>query len=176
MSGEIPRNNPEKKETLDDNARKFIVEAIDPTLLEGSEVSSFTLTTDWLETGEDNEKKLAHKKFDNGDIQILLIAKVTKDGNRTSEKAKITDEEYKNLLESSVLHLEKKRHEFTYTQNGIPFFMKYDEFADSALRILEVDAGSDELRDSFDPGVFPTKLVEVTGDLKYHGYRVTTTL
>jgi hypothetical protein len=172
MSAEIPTHNPEKKEVLDDNARKFIVETIDPTLLVETRASSYTLTTDWLETGEDNEKKLAHKKFDNGDIQILLIAKVTKDGNRTSEKTKITEDEYKRLLESSVLHLEKKRHEFTYAQNGVSFSMKYDEFADSELRILEVDAASDEMRDSFIPEDFPAELIEVTGDTQYYGYRV----
>lgn len=172
MSLENPVANPEKKEILDDNARKFIAETIDPQFLEEHRASSFTLTTDWLETGEDNEKKLAYKEFDSGEIQILLIAKVTKDGCRTSEKVKITDEEYKRLLESSVLHLEKKRHEFTYTQNGIPFSMKYDEFADSELRILEVDAASDEMRDSFIPEDFPAELIEVTGDTQYYGYRV----
>ena len=91
MLGEIPQSNPEKKEVLDDNARKFIVEAIDPALLDSSEASSFILATDWLETSETNEKKLAHKTFDNGDIQILLIVKITKDGNRTSEKTKISE-------------------------------------------------------------------------------------
>lgn len=172
MSGEIPRNNPEKKEVLDDNARKFIVESIDPALLESGETSSFTLTTNWLETDEDSEKKLAYKEFDNGDIQILLIAKVTNDGNRISEKVKITEEEYKRLLESSILHLEKKRHEFTYDQKGIPFSMKYDEFTDNKLRILEVDAANEEIRDSFSPEDFPAELTEVTGNLKYYGYRV----
>lgn len=112
MTAEIPARNPEKKEKLDDNARKFITEALSPEFLEASGASSFTLTVDWLETGEDNEVKVAHKKFDNGDIQILLIAKITKDGNRTSEKEKISEEKYQQLKASSVLHLEKKRFEF----------------------------------------------------------------
>ncbi len=34
MSAEIPRNTPEKKEVLDDNARKFIVDTLDSTFLE----------------------------------------------------------------------------------------------------------------------------------------------
>ena len=169
-------NTPEKKEILDDNARKFITETIDPQFLDEHHASSFTLTTDWLETGEDNEKKLAYKEFDSGEIQILLIAKVTKDGSRTSEKEKITAAEYAELLSSSILRLEKKRYEFTYPQNGIPFSIKYDEFTDSALRILEVDAGSDEERSAFHPSGFPSGLVEVTGDINYYGYRVASAL
>lgn len=172
MSGVIPLNNPKKKEVLDDNARKFIVEAIDPALLEKSNASSFILATDWLETDEASEKKLAYKKFDNGDIQILLIAKVTKNGSRTSEKEKITKEQYEKLLSSSILHLEKKRYEFMYTQDGIPFSMKYDKFADSEVRILEVDAESDDARSVFNPNDFPAVLTEVTGDMRYYGYRV----
>ena len=176
MLGEIPQSNPEKKEVLDDNARKFIVEAIDPALLDSSEASSFILATDWLETSETNEKKLAHKTFDNGDIQILLIVKITKDGNRTSEKTKISEEEYTGLLESSVLHIEKKRFEFTYAQNDIHFSMKYDELTDGQLKILEVDAESAEERDTFNPELFPGDLSEVTGNTAYYGYRVASIL
>lgn len=165
---------PKKKETLDDNARKFIVEAIDLKFLKDNRASSFTLTVDWLETGEDNEKKIAYKKFDNGDVQILLITKVTKSGHRTSEKEKITEEQYKELLGSSILHLEKKRYEFEYTQNDVPFSIKYDEFANSRLCMLEVDASSEEERNSFNASEFPSELTEVTGDISYYGYRVAT--
>lgn len=174
MSEKTPTNKPEKKEALEDNARKFVTEAIDSKFLKNHGASSFTLTVDWLETDEENEKKVAYKKFDNGDIQILLIAKATKNGNRTSEKEKITEEEYKDLVASSVLHLEKKRYEFGYTQNGIPFSLKYDEFAGGELCMLEVDASSEEERNSFNPKDFPSKLDEVTGDIQYYGYRVAT--
>lgn len=167
-----PTNTPERSELLDDNARKFVVESIDREFLEKNGVISFDLIVDWLETGEDNEKKIVYKKFDNGDIQILLIAKVTKDGNRTSIKEKITEEKYKELLSSSTLHLEKKRHEFEYTQNNISFSIKFDEFAGGGLYILEVDAPSEEERNAFSPIDFPTKLTEVTGDIRYYGYRV----
>ena len=172
MPGEIPTNTPEKKENLDDNARKFITETVDPKFLEEHHASSFTLITDWLETGEDNEKKLAYKEFDSGEIQILLIAKVTKNGSRTSEKEKITAAEYAERISSSILRLEKKRYEFTYTQNDISFSVKYDEFAGDKLRILEVDASSEEERNSFNPHDFPVHLTEVTGDMRYYGYRV----
>jgi hypothetical protein len=142
----VPNNNPERKEKIDDNARKFTTEALDSKYLEEHDASSFTLTVDWLETGEDTELKVAHKKFDNDEVQILLITKTTKDGNRVSEKEKIDEGRYEGLRASSVLHLEKKRYEFEYEQNGIRFSIKYDEFADSKLNMLEVDASSKEQR------------------------------
>lgn len=169
---EIPTNNPKKKETFDDNARKFTVETLDPQFLNEHRAVSFTLIVDWLELGKDSEKKIAHKKFDNGDVQILLITKITKDNSRTSEKEKITEEKYKDLHGSSVIHLEKRRFEFEYSQNNTLFSIKYDEFADSELRILEVDASNEAERSAFDPNEFPSKLVEVTGDRRYYGYRV----
>lgn len=172
MPIDIPKNNPEKKEKLDDNARKFTTEALDPEILGANGASSFTLTVDWLETGKDTEVKVAHKKFDNDEVQILLIAKTTKDGDRVSEKEKIDEERYQRLKASSVLHLEKKRYEFEYEQNGTPFSIKYDEFADGKLNMLEVDASSEERRESFDPEKFPAELEEVTGDIRYYGYRV----
>lgn len=172
MLEKLPTNTPEKIELLDDNARKFIVEAIDHEFLETNGASSFNLIVDWLETGEDNEKKVAHKQFDNGDIQILLISKQTAEGKRTTEKEKITEEEYKELLSPSILHLEKKRHEFEYTQNNISFSIKFDEFAGGKLYLLEVDAPSEEERNSFNPNDFPAKQTEVTGDIRYYGYRV----
>jgi hypothetical protein len=169
---EIPINTPEKKEVLDDNARKFITEGLTSDLLKENGATSFILTTDWLETGEGNEKKLAYKEFENGDIQILLIEKVTKDGNRTSVKEKITNEKYNELVGSSILRIQKKRYEFSYSQNDIQFDVKYDEFTDSPLRVVEVDALNEGERDSFDPARFPSELAEVTGDIRYYGYRV----
>ena len=175
MTAEIPQTKPEKekKEVLDDNARKFVVEPIDVSFLEANDATSFRLTVDWLETNEGNETKVAYKDFGDGNVQILLIAKSTVDGNRTSSKKKITQEEYEELKQSSVRHLDKTRHEFEYTQNGTPFSMKYDEFTESDLRVLEVDASSEEERDSFSPNDFPVQLTEVTGDMQYYGYRVT---
>lgn len=172
MSEKIPVTNPEKKETLDDNARKFIVGTLNARFLEENNASSFVLTVDWLETGKDDEKKVVHKKFDNGDVQILLISKVTKDGSRTSVKEAINEEAYKELLTSSVLHLEKKRYEFAYTQGDTPFAIKYDEFGKGKLRVLEVDAPNEEERSSFNPDEFPAALDEVTGDKQYYGYRI----
>ena len=75
-------------------------------------------------------------------------------------------------MPSPTLHLEKKRYEFEYAQNGITFSVKYDEFATGKFCMLEVDAPSDEERSSFSSGDFPSTLAEVTGDMKYYGYRV----
>lgn len=172
MTAEIPTSNPEKKEKLDDNARKFVTGTLDPAFLDKNGASSFTLSVDWLEMGEDTEVKVAHKRFDNNDVQILLIVKTTKDSNRVSEKEKIDEERYQQLKTSSILHLEKKRHEFDYEQNGIPFSVKYDDIADGKLNVLEVDALSEEQRQSFCPDDFPAELEEVTGDMQYYGYRV----
>lgn len=172
MLEKLPMHTPERSEVLGDNARKFVVDTLDPKFLDENNASSFNLIVDWLEKGEDNEKKIAYKQFDNGDTQILLIAKVTIDGDRTSSKGEITEEKYKELLGSSILHVEKRRHEFDYTQNNISFSTNFDEFAGGKLYMLEVDASTKEERNSFDPNDFPAKLTEVTGDIRYYGYRV----
>lgn len=157
---------------MEDNARKFIVEKINSDFLKENSSVSFILVVDWLVTDENSEKKLAYKKFDNGDIQILLISKVTKDGSRVTDKKKISEAEYKELLGSSILHLEKNRHEFNYVQNGTTYSMKYDEFKNGGLCILEADASNEDERAKFDPDSFIYKLSEVTGDMRYYGYRI----
>ena len=162
----------EKSERVDDNARKFVVDQLDGSLLESPGATWFVLTTDWLETEEASETKLAHKEFSNGDVQMLLIKKVTTDGKRKSEKRNITVDEYSSLRLQSVLYAQKTRHELVYTQKDTHFHVKYDVFTGSNLRMLEVDASSDEERGSFDPGTFPGKLIEVTGDVAYYGYRI----
>lgn len=172
MNGELPTSNPEKKDALDDNARKFIVKSIDSRFLAENNATSYTLVTDWLTTDVDFEEKLAHKTFENGNIQILLISKQTTDGDRTSIKEKITTEKYTQLLGHSILRLQKERHEFIYNQNDTPFSIVYDEFTDSNLRIIEVDAANEQSRNMFSPDDFPSTLTEVTGNINYYGYRV----
>ena len=177
IMSEISTTTPEKKEILDDNARKFTLGGLSPAYLDDHDASSFVMTTDWLVVDEDREEKLAYKKFKDGEIQILLIKKVMdREGRRTSVKEKIAEEGYQELKVRSVLQVEKTRFEFTYPQNGINFLMKYDEFADSELRVLEVDAKSDYERELFDKVQFPTALTEVTGNLDYYGYRVASVL
>lgn len=176
MSFEPPsQSTPEhekQKEVLDDNARKFVAEPLDPAFLEENGATPFLLITDWTETEDENETKVVYKKFDNGDVQIFLISKTTKDGKRTKEKEEITEERYKELLGSSVRHVEKMRHEFTYAHDDISFTMNYDEFAGGKFFMLDVDAATEEEKDSFNPDDFPVKLVEVTGDTQYYGYKV----
>lgn len=173
MSENLTSDTPEINKPIDDNARKFVSSPIDQQFLQENNANSFNLIVDWLETGEDNEKKIAYKKYDNGDVQILLIAKHTVQGKRSSIKDKITEDDYRHLLDSSILRVEKRRHEFKYIQNDISFSINFDEFADSELYILEVDASNEEERSSFDPAAFPAKLAEVTGDISYYGYHVT---
>ncbi|MDB5259737.1 MAG: hypothetical protein JWO73_945 [Candidatus Taylorbacteria bacterium] len=157
---------------MEDNARKFIVESIAFDFLKDHQATSFVLTVDWIETNEESEKKLAYKKFENDDIQILLISKITRDGNRVADKKKITEEEYRSSLAASILRLEKRRYEFKFAQNGIIFDMKYDEFTTGKLCLLEVDAPTAEQRALFTPTDFPFSVSEVTGDMRYYGYRV----
>ena len=179
MPAEIPTTTPEKKEMADDNARKFIVStAIDPEFLREHSAEQFLLTTDWLEMSETSEKKLAHKHYPNGDIKILLIQKF-RSGDKTSvpPKEKLSPEQYQELLPHSIERVAKTRYEFDYPlpdleQSDPVFTIKYDEFVDSELRILEVDAATDDARSSFTPTDFPYELTEVTGQMQYYGYRV----
>jgi hypothetical protein len=172
MSEKPKVNAFETNKAIDDNARKFISEPIDRSFLQDHHAKSFTLTTDWLETSEESEKKIAYKEYDNGDIQILLISKHTTDGKRSTVKEKITGEEYNTLLGSSILRVEKRRHEFEYIQNDIAFSVNFDEFTAAGLNVVEIDASKDEERNIFDPSDFPAKLAEVTGDMSYYGYRI----
>lgn len=177
MTGIPTHNSPEKQQVIADNARKFIVENIDVSLLAGEGVTSFKLTTDWLKTGEDDEEKIVRKEFPDGTIQTLHIAKVTVDGNRTAKKQAITPEEYDHLLNSSLVRVEKTRNEFIFKQNGVRFDAKYDEFAGpNSLCVLEIDASNEEARDKFDLAAFPGKLSEVIDDRSYEGYRVASRL
>lgn len=172
MSSEKYLRNLEAKTLLDDNARKFLVAPISSDFLVDNRASSFVLVIDWLEANEDNEKKVVYKQFDNGDTQILLISKVTLDGSRTSVKEPISEDEYEKLIALSVLHLEKRRYEFDYVQSGVTYSLKYDEFGDKKLCMLEVDGGDEDSRSAFRSSDFPASLDEVTGDMKYYGYRV----
>lgn len=156
-------------EGIDDNARKFVTGQLDSAMLAMGDVVAYDMTTDWLETDEAHETKAVCKKYDNGDVQYLLITKMTADGKRTSVKERVAEEQYGNLRAQTKRCVEKRRHEFEYAQGDIIFEMKYDVFMDSNLCVLEVDASTDEQRADFVPfgGV-----EEVTGDLGYYGYRV----
>jgi hypothetical protein len=157
---------------MEDNARKFIVDIINPDFLKKNNAVSFLLIANWLITQEESEKKVVYKRFDNGEIQFLLVEKVTNGGNRSTNKKKLAETEYNSLVGSSTVHLEKKRHEFNFTQNTVAFTLKYDEFDGGKLRMMEVDASSADERSNFKTEDFPYKLIEVTGDMRYYGYRV----
>lgn len=158
---------------MDDNARKFIVDQIDSNFLKVNDATSAFLVVDWLITEEDKEKKLVYKKFNTGDIQLWLVEKVITEGNRTTKKTKLSEVEYKDLLRPSTMHLEKTRYEFNFINDGTTFSIKYDEFLDGKLCMLEVDALSEAERNDFEMKYFPYTLTEVTGDVRYYGYRMT---
>lgn len=73
-------------------------------------------------------------------------------------KEKINEEEYKGLLGGSVCYVKKVRHELDYEQNGVGFKLKYDESVGSSLRVLEVDAKTDDERATFGAASFPGEL------------------
>lgn len=174
MKEHVPPTTPERLPTIDDNARKFIIASLPNEFLLSHHAVSFDLIVDWIETNEAYEQKLAHKTYADGTIEIRHITKATDAlGNRSSTKPVISPETYAELLREASLHLEKKRHEFSYDQDGTLFSCNYDEFTGSDLRILEVDARDEQTRLSFDSTKFPTELREVTGDIRYYGYRVT---
>lgn len=169
----LPSGNLENEKPVADNARKFIVTYFDQSLLATDSVTSFTLTTNWLKLGENDETKIVHKDFHNGKVQTLLIEKVTDNGNRTTLKSEITAREYAEKRSDSLVEVVKERYEFAVEQNGIAFSMKYDEFVGpSGLCVLEVDAVNEETRSCFDPYAFSQGLREVSGDRGYEGYRV----
>ena len=173
MTAEITDSNPEKREVLDDNARKFITEPVSSSFFEDMQPNTFTLIVDWLQADPVSEIKLAYKTFADETTEILLISKITQDdGTRKTVKKPIDADKYRNLLTGSKLRLEKTRRELSYTQAKVTFDVKYDIFADEKLYMLEVDAATNSDRDAFEPENFPFGLREVTGNLNYYGYRV----
>jgi hypothetical protein len=172
MSENTSNSPMEKVEKIEDNARKFIVGSIDPDFLAANSATSYLLIQDWIITDEDSERKLVYKKLGSGEVQYWMVSKVTISGNRTTEKKKISKEEYTKHLASSKVRVEKQRYEFTFSQGDISFTLKYDEFAGGKLTMLEVDSASSGDRTAFKAADFPYKLSEVTGDQKYYGYRV----
>ena len=117
------------------------------------------------------------------DLGVKQIKLITNNPSKVSEIAKlgilVVDRVpivIKSNNGSSILHLEKTRYEFSHDQGGVSFNLKYDEFEGGKLNILEVDAATDEERDNFNLQEFPYSLNEVTGDVKYYGYRVAATL
>ena len=156
---------------MEDNARKFIVDRIDSNFLDNHNSISFSLMVDWIITQEDKEKKIVRKQFSEGEVQLILVEKVITGDSRKTEKRKLDVQEYEALHSSSVIHLEKMRYEFNMEIQGKTYSFKYDEFTNSDLVMLEVDALTQAERESFKLNSFPFSLSEVTGDLRYYGYR-----
>ncbi len=157
---------------MEDNARKFIVSKVNSEFLGENGAIRALLIVDWLITEEDKEKKLVYKKFENGEIQFGLVEKIILDGSRTTKKTKLIESDYNSSLSNSTVHLEKIRYEFNYEVNGVLFSLKYDEFKNGELCMFEIDAKTEEERNSFPVHNLPFELEEVTGDMRYYGYRM----
>lgn len=171
MSPEIPTNSPNKK-VVDDNARKFIVQAPDLEYLKERSDDSYTIETDWLKIGEGTEQKVVRKGN-----EMLLISKTTTNGSRKAEKESISRETYDELRANSILHSKKERYEVEYhDKKGVQFLLKYDMFDGGRLCMLEVEAATQEERDAFNPNDFPAEMTEVTGEPGYTGYEIVGTL
>lgn len=177
MPPETPMKNPEMNKGISDNDRKFIVEDISSEFLVTHAKDMYDMDTYWIETNNDNEAKLVEKTRNNTEKEFLYIAKVGVEQDRKSEKTKLTQQQYTEQLDTidpSKPHVKKRRYEFELTQNGIEFVAKYDVFAGSTLRVLEIDAKSktDEDRNAFDPHAFGFAIVEVTGITQFYGHRI----
>jgi hypothetical protein len=172
MSEHISKEKLKKKEVIADNARKFTLAAIDEKFLKSHGASSYLLIVDWIVTNEDREKKVVYKELADGEKQYFLIEKVTQDGNRTTDKKRISEEEYKSFLTTTSVQVEKRRYEFDFLQNDIHFALKYDVYPGNNLSVLEVDSKTEAERSKFEIDAFPYKLAEVTDDKRYQGYRV----
>ena len=176
MPVEIP-TSPEKDKAIDDNDRKFTLPALPLEFLATHSTDSYYMITDWLETNDNDETKIVRKIYDDGEEKLLYITKVGVDEDRESKKTPLTEQAYGAYLENldpSKPHVEKRRYEFEFAQNGIDFTAKYDEFAGSTLRVLEVDAKTklDKDKNAFDPTAFDYPLTEVTGIKQFYGYRI----
>lgn len=174
MASEIPTDKSDKREALDDNARKFIADPIEARMLEELGAKSFNLDVYWLETGEDSERKVVHKQFDDGEVMRLEVTKVRdkETGERVSKKVPIEEPDFVIAKTAAALSLKKRRHEFSFIQDGEEFLTKYDEFEGSDLHMIEIDGSNGVDRMSFDPDRFFVDLTEVTPDRRYEGYRL----
>ena len=168
---ELPTAGPEKRESVPDDARKFIIEASDLPLDDQDRIVTYLLITDWIKMGEDDEEKIVFKQHLDGSVELLHIEKVSKDGKRTAVKRKISPEEYETKLKLSQVRVEKQRHELKMMQSGMTFDGKYDVFnGPRGLQMLEVDG---EARDDFNAELFAeNSMTEVSGDRSYEGYRI----
>lgn len=161
-------DTPQTIQNKPDNARKFLVDEFDPALIpEGA--TSYVMTTVWTDMSEENDAKAVHKVYDDGAPDgYFFVEKVGPHGAREAKRRIISKAEYDQAIighEQSTAR--KRRTEFTL--DGLE--MKFDEYLDGPLHIIEVDAATPEAREAFDPGVFPWKLHEIF-DESYDGYRV----
>ena len=189
MSNLPPAHDSEPK-PIDDNARKLVLLPIEASELAAMGATTYEMEVQWTDVSEDSEAKVVCKRYADPDTEpsLLRISKKTVDGRRMTQKEPISMDEFADTLRrgDTALHLSKRRSEFNYVQSGIEFALKYDEFvigqtSDNSLQlfcILEVEAGTEEEREQFEPQLFApaTIYAEATGDPNYTGYRIIQTL
>ena len=185
MSNFPPTPETEAK-PVSDNARKFIVDPIEPELIPVNNSFVHNMVIHWMSTEPRFEVKVVKKinARDDMDGAILRIMKTThEDGRRETTREPIPYGEFLEVCERfpDTPHLEKRRTEFFVVQNDKPYLIKYDEFSDSDLRMIEVEIDprakmtEDDLN-GFDPAEFFDVRDEVTADPSYKGYRIVETL
>ena len=177
MTHELPQSNPNNRETQKpDNDRKFILESLNPEDVADGAVTAYDMEVYFIEIEPGRETKIVRKIYADGSVKTLKITKVTVNDERTTDKVEIDDEEPESLAQRAVKHFEKRRHEFTYTQGGNTFNLKYDDYADVPLYMLEVGADDQMQIPTFVAQDFPATLTEVSDDKRYSGHRITEVL
>lgn len=177
---EFPSSSPEKRDIKKDDARKFIIGAVNPAFLERHQITVRDLVVDWTEVGGNSETKIVRKTDDRGNVSIWRTTKVKVDGSRSKKEIAVDPSEYSESVTGSLYHLEKRRYEWRYEQNGTEYLLKYDVFENGLFYLLEVDADTPELRAQFDTTLFmqqeQCELTEVSGSEAYEGYHIVETL
>lgn len=178
MNHELPAHEREvTQESKLDNARKFITLPLDKRFLDEHGAIAYKMITHWDESS-DTDKKLVAKQYSDGTEKFREIEKVPDgQGGRKAYSRDITAADYYEKLaklDANTVPSEKLRCEFLYQQGAVTFEVKYDQFVDSELCILEVDAANPELRAVFRAEDFPSELREVSGDKRYEGKNVRT--
>lgn len=186
----FPTSHDSEPKPIDDNARKLVLLPIDALKLLDLGALTYDMEVQWTDVSEDSETKVVCKRYVNPDLEpnVLRISKETIDGKRKTLKETISLEEFLKTVEQGdrMLHMEKRRSEFSYAQGDIDFSLKYDEFktgahADGTQRLfcmLEVESDTEEQREQFDPEAFTLAQIyaEATGNPEYTGYRIVQTL
>lgn len=186
----FPPDHDREPKPIDDNARKLVLLPIATSKLVELGATTYDMEVQWTDVSDDSETKVVCKRYIDTEIEpsVMQISKEMVDGKRKTLKTPISFEAFLRTVEQGdrMLHLEKRRSEFSYVQGDVVYALKYDEFktgahADGSQRLfcmLEVEADTDEQMEQFDPQAFTLAQIyaEATGSPDYTGYRIIPTL